>query len=587
MNTRQNEVTLDEVEEMLVSISRLLELKGESGFRVRAYANAARILGGYGGDVIAMARRDELRRIDGIGEAIAAKVSEFVKTGRLEYYDRLRDEFPPEIFQLFELEGLGAKKIKTLYDKLEVHSIPRLERACHENKVAQLEGFGAKTQDKLLQAIENWRRSVGKFRLGDVYALAIELRDTLRGHPEVLLAEVAGSLRRMKEVVHDVDLVAASPAPAEVIAAFVGHPSVDEVIARGQTKASVRAEGGLQCDLRVVTLAEFPFTLAYFTGSKEHNVVLRGRAQKRGWSLNEYGFSQSNDESAQPQAPPEVGGERDIYRALDLDWVPPELRENRGEIEAAESGWLPRLVELENLRGTFHNHTNSSDGKATLREMVEAARELGLEYLGIADHSKSSVQANGLDERRLLAQLEEIDALNRELDGAFRVFSGTECDILRDGGLDFDDDILGRLDYVVASVHSSFTLDEARMTKRLIKAIESPHITMLGHPCGRLLLTREPYPVNLQAVIEAAAETGTIIELNANPRRLDMDWRWWRSARELGVRCAINPDAHRTEGLQHLFFGVGAARKGWLRREDVINCLPADQVGDALNAKKS
>lgn len=587
MSDRAPEVSVDDIEHVLESISRLLELKGESPFKVRAYANAARILSGHGGDVTGMARRGELDQIDGIGEAIGAKVTELVTTGRLPYYESLRDAFPPEIFQLFELEGLGARKIKALHDKLAVHSIPRLERACNEGRVAALEGFGEKSQEKILRAIETWRRRIGKFRLGDIHAGAMRLRDWIRDHPDVHLAEVAGSLRRRKEVVHDVDIVAASSNPGPVLEAFTAFPDVSEVISHGKTKASVRLAGGLQCDLRVVRMAEFPFTLAYFTGSKEHNVALRGRALARGWSLNEYGFSLTDD-SGTASPPPPVNTEADIHAALGLAPIPPELRENRGEIEAAATDSLPRLIETENLRGTFHNHTNASDGKATLREMAEAARDLGLEYLGIADHSKSSVQAHGLDRGRLLDQIKQITDLNEEFrDDGFHVFTGVECDILGDGSLDLDEDTLSRLDYVVASVHSQFTQTESEMTNRLIRAIQSPHVTMLGHLSGRLLLTRDAYAVNHMAVIEAAAETGTIIELNANPRRLDMDWRWWRTARDKGVPCSINPDAHRPEGLQHLFFGVGAARKGWLRREDVINCQPLESVRMTLAAKRA
>ncbi len=581
-----SDIGLDDVVELLESIARLLELKGESGFKVRAYANAARILAGHPGDIVEMARRGELRQIEGIGDAIASKVAEYVTTGRLPYFEALRDEFPPEIFQLFEIEGLGAKKIKVLYEKLSVHSIPRLERACLEGRVAELDGFGEKSQAKLLKAIENWRSHVGKYRLGDVYPQALSILEFLREHPDVLLAEAAGSLRRRKEVIHDLDFVVASCNPLPVLEAFVSMPGVEEVLAHGGTKASVRVANGLQCDLRVVSMAQYPFALAYFTGSKEHNVAVRSLALKRGWSLNEYELSIADSASSEADAPPEILEEAGIYHALGLDFVEPELREGRGEIEAARDGCLPRLIEVSNLRGSFHNHTRESDGKATLEEMVEAARELGLDYLGIADHSKSSIQANGLDERRLLAQVEKIRELNESMRGEFRIFAGVECDILRDGSLDFSDDVLAQLDYVVASVHSAFTMSEAEMTERILRAIQSPYVTMLGHLTGRLLLTREAYAVNIPAVIEAAAETGTIIELNANPRRLDMDWRWWKTARDKGVQCAINPDAHSVQGLQNLFFGVAAARKGWLRREDVINCLPLGQIEAVLASKK-
>ncbi|HKP93102.1 MAG TPA: DNA polymerase/3'-5' exonuclease PolX, partial [Chthoniobacterales bacterium] len=347
---------------------------------------------------------------------------------------------------------------------------------------------------------------------------------------------------------------------------------------------------GIQCDLRVVTSAEYPFALNYFTGSKEHNVTVRSRALQRGWTLNEYrlGEAPKSDRRAErtPQrGVPTIREEADLYRALDLDYIAPELRENCGEFEAAEAGKLPRLVEAENLRGTFHCHTTASDGRNSLEEMATAAQELGLQYLGIADHSRSSIQARGLDEARLRVQLASIRKLNRDFEN-FRLFAGVECDILRDGSLDFPDEILGQLDYVVASVHSAFTLSEAEMTKRIIRAMQNPFVTMLAHPTGRLLLKRDPYAVDIPAIIDAAAETGTWIEINAAPKRLDLDWRWWPLAREKGVKCVINPDAHGVERLQELWFGVGVARKGWLTKEDVMNCLPLGKIEAALRKKR-
>jgi DNA polymerase (family 10) len=342
----------------------------------------------------------------------------------------------------------------------------------------------------------------------------------------------------------------------------------------------------MQCDLRVVTNEEFACALVYFTGSKEHNIELRSRALERGWSLNEYAFTPTAKHKG--GKPPVCMEEADVYRALKLDGIEPEMRENTGEIEAAEKGKLPKLVELGNLRGCFHNHTTASDGNASLRAMAEAAHELGWQYLGIADHSKSSFQANGLDEKRLRKQIEEVRALNDDFaDVGFRIFAGSEVDILKDGTLDFGDDLLAELDYVVASVHNIFTLSEADQTKRIIRAIENPHVTMLGHVTGRLLLQRPGYAVNVPAVIDAAAETGTIIEINANPWRLDMDWRWWKLAKEKGVKTSINPDAHSTRGLQDVFYGVRIARKGWLTKADVVNCLPLGKVEAALKAKRS
>ena len=574
----------EEIAEIFEQIARLLELKGENPFKIRAYANAARALETLSGDLAKMIDEGRLQEVDGIGKAIAEKITTLIRTGRLEYYEKLRDEFPPEIFVLFELQGLGAKKIKALYETLGISSITKLERACKEGKIAALAGFGAKTSGNILKAIEQQKKSLGQFRLGDVMALAEELLDDLRRHPLVILAQIAGSYRRKKEIVRDLDFIVSTRNPAEVSGDFVNHPQVESVIARGDTKTSVLLTSGIQCDLRAVAGVEFPFALNYFTGSKEHNVRMRTRALDRGWSLNEYRFSKAEGRELKKPLP-DIHSEDDIYRALGLTYIQPELREDRGEFEAAENRRLPELIEWPNLRGTFHCHTTESDGRASLEDMAEGAQDLGLQYLGIADHSKSSFQTNGLDEKRLVAQVERIKQFNEGRHG-FRLFAGTECDIRRDGSLDFSDDILAQLDYVVVSVHASLALSEAAMTNRIVKAIGNPYVSMLGHLTGRLLLTREPYKVDIPAVIEAAAETRTVIELNANPRRLDMDWRWWPLAKAKGVKCAINPDAHSVSGLQDLIFGVGAARKGWLAREDVINTLPLGRVEEELMIKR-
>jgi DNA polymerase (family 10) len=379
----------------------------------------------------------------------------------------------------------------------------------------------------------------------------------------------------MKEVVKDADIVASSRDPEAVMAAFTGLEGVARVTARGSTKSSVILTNGLPCDLRVVEDAHFPATLLHFTGSKEANIALRQRAQARGLKLSEYGLE---PDPPQPQAPlPKYPDEASIYHALDLEFIPPELRENLGEIEAAAQGKLPRLLEWSDLRGCFHNHTHESDGTSSLDDMAAAAEELGLEYLGIADHSKSSVQARGLSEERLLAQVKAIHAHNRSHPG-IHLFAGVECDILKDGTLDYDDSILAQLDYVIASVHSAFNLDERAMTRRIIRAVENEHVTMLGHLTGRLLLQRPPYAVDIARVIDACAATGTWIELNSNPWRLDMDWRHWKRARDRGVLCAINPDAHSPSQLGTLGLGARIARKGWLRKQDVVNTLPLQEM---------
>jgi len=574
----------DDIVDILENIARLLELKGENLFKVRAYTNAARALETLGESLDLVIAEDRLLALDGIGKATAEKITTLARDGVLPYYEELRETFPPDILTLFALQGLGAKKIKVLWDALQVHSISKLERVCREGKVAELPGFGEKTAQNILQSIAHQRRHVGEFRIGDVAALAELLLEDLRAHPRVNMAQIAGSYRRRKEIVRDLDFIASSRQPAEVMDFFSSHALVDTVLAKGPTKASVILKNGIQCDLRVVQGHEFPFALSYFTGSKEHNVRLRSRALAKGWSLNEYRFSLAEGRELKEPLP-EVREENDIYRALSLDPVVPELREDRGEIEAAEQHCLPELLELANLRGTFHNHTTASDGRATLEAMAAAAAELGLEYLGIADHSKSSVQARGLDEGRLAQQVAQIRAYNA-MQSDITLFAGTECDIMKDGTLDFSDATLSTLDYVVASIHSSFSLSEAEMTARIIRAMENPFVTMLGHITGRLLLSREPYKVDVPAVIQAAAATGTIIELNANTRRLELDWRWWPLAKEKGVLCSINPDAHCTQELQDLAFGVGIARKGWLEKKDVMNTKPLAQVRQILAAKR-
>ncbi len=577
--------TRESIADILNRIALLLELKGENPFKTRAYKTGAEIVETFAGDIVQRATDRDLKGIKGIGSALADKLHELATTGQLGYYNDLRAEFPETIFDLFGISGLGPKKIKALYDALGVGSLPELKAACESGTAAALPGFGAKSVGKILDAIAFNEQHADLFRLGDVAADAERILDLLREHPAVSQASMAGSYRRGKEVLHDLDfLVATNDAPT-VMAAFVSMADVASTLVQGDTKSSLRLESGLQCDLRAVTNAEFPFALNYFTGSKEHNVAMRSRALKWGYTLNEYRLAPCADRERQPLRREPIETENDIYLALGLQPVPPALRENNGEIEAAENDNLPRLVQLQNLRGTFHNHTTASDGKASLAAMADAARALGLQYLGISDHSKSSVQANGLSAERLLAQVAEIRELNTTFDDGFKVFAGVECDILKDGSLDYDDSILTQLDYVVASVHSSFTLAEAEMTARVIRAVENPHVTMLGHLTGRLLLTRKPYAINVPKIIDACAANGTIIEINANPRRLDMDWRWWKLAKEKGVRCSINPDAHRTEHFQFLHFGVMVAQKGWLTREDVVNCLPLDEIETLLQSK--
>ncbi len=600
-------MTKEQIAGVLEQIATLLELKAENPFKIRAYANAARAIETFGANVSNFQDEEAVAKIPGIGKSIAVKIKELAETGSLNYFRELSAEFPAGILELFSLPGLGAKKIKALHDSLGVSSIEQLQKACEEGRVAQLPGFGETTQQKICDAIARRASHAGSFQFGQVAAEAEALRSDLAAHEAALQVEIAGSYRRRKEIVHDLDLLVATNEPETVTTFFVSHPLVESVIAQGPTKSSVRLRSGVQCDLRVVTTAEFPFALAYFTGNKEHNIEMRSRALHRGWTLNEYRLAPVPDSemvgsarradrtpqrgvATQKQKRPErkisdVRDEGDLYRAVDLDFIPPELRENCGEFEAAKQHSLPKLIEKENLRGTFHCHTVASDGHNTLEEMAEAASELGLEYLGIADHSRSSVQGHGIAAEKLLEQVAAIRKLNKTFDG-FRLFAGVECDILRDGSLDFPDEVLSQLDYVVVSVHSAFNLSESEMTQRVIRALENPFVTLLAHPTGRLLLKRDPYQIDIPAVLDAAARTGTWVELNAAPKRLDLDWRWWPLAKQKGVKCVINPDAHRTERLQDLWFGIGIARKGWLTKEDVVNCLPVGKIEKALRAKR-
>jgi DNA polymerase (family 10) len=474
------------------------------------------------------------------------------------------------------VHGLGPKKVKKIYKKLKVQTIQQLKKACEAGKIAKLKGFGARTEKNILAAIGQ----------GEVYAkrhlwLGAEqdvepLLKALRSLKGVKKIEVAGSLRRKLETVGDFDLIASAADPEKVTAWFAKQSFVASVIATGPTKCSVRLKNGYQVDLRVVSEDEFGFALLYFTGSKEHNIKIRNRALKRGWSLSEYGFEPTKKK--RPPALKKLADEEAIYEALGLPYIDPELREDRGEVEAGEKGKLPYLIVESDIRGTFHNHTTESDGRNSLLEMVAGAEKMGWEYLGISDHSKSSFQANGLSEERLMKQIEEIEKLNASKKFKIHVLAGTECDILADGALDFSNALLKKLRFVIASVHSSMSQDEKTMTKRIIRAIEHPSMTMLGHATGRLLLKREGYKVNLEKVIDACIANKKIIEINGSPQRLDMDWRFWRAARDKGLLCCINTDAHAVSHHDFIRCGINVARKGWLEKRDVLNTRPLKEI---------
>jgi DNA polymerase (family 10) len=565
----------DKVADILVEIGTLLELKGENPFKTRAYANAARTLEGLNEPLEKIVAEKRLGEIKGIGEALEQKITELVTTGKLKYYDELKASIPPGLIEMLEISGLGPKKIQAMQKKLGIDSMEKLEAACKAGKVAELDGFGEKTQANILEGIERKRTYASKHLLGDALRAAEPLLEKLREHPAVIRCSGAGSLRRFKEVIGDIDLLASSKKAADVIEFFVSQPGIVKILAKGETKASVILDGGIQCDLRVVSDAEFPFALAYFTGSKEHNIVMRQRAIARGLRLNEYGLFKSKEETRDPKLLVPCKSEDEIFRKLDLVFVPPELREDHGEFSAAEKNALPKLIEWTDLKGALHNHSNWSDGRNTLEEIAAYMENLGLEYWAITDHSKSSFQANGLDAQRLREQILEIKKLNEKIaarGGEFRLLAGNEVDILKER-MDFDDDVLAELDVVVASLHVPSS-SEAENTKRMLRAAENPFVHIIAHPTGRLLLEREAYPVNLHAVIDACAATGTWLELNCNPHRFDLDWRHWAYAKSRGVKCVINPDAHRNEHAGFLRLGAGMARKGWLTKPDVVNALP-------------
>ena len=578
----------DKVAEMLVEIGTLLELKGENPFKTRAYFNGARTIESLNEPLARLVAEKRLGELKGIGDALQQKITELVETGKLKYYEDLKASVPPGLVELLDIPGLGPKKIQAMQKQLGVDSIAKLEAACQAGQVAALAGFGEKTQTNILEGLERKRSYASKHHISQALSAAEPLLESLRQHPEVARCSTAGSLRRHKEVIGDIDLLASSKRPGEVIAYFVQQPGIIKVIAQGDTKASVILAGGIQCDLRVVSDQEFPFALAYFTGSKEHNIVMRQRAIQRGLRLNEYGLFQSKEETRDPNLLVACQDEAEIFSTLDLPYIAPELREDHGEFAAGEKGELPKLIEWTDLKGALHNHSTWSDGHNTLEEIAAHVEGLGLEYWAITDHSRASFQANGLDPQRLREQLKEIRQLNRQLadrGSDFRLLTGSEVDVLKDK-LDFEDDLLAELDVVVASLHVPAN-NEAENTRRLIRAAENQYVHMLGHLTGRLLLEREPYPVNQQAVIDACAETGTWIELNCNPYRFDLDWRQWQYARSKGVKCVINPDAHRNEQAGYLRLGAGIARKGWLTKGDVINTQSLDKLRKSLRLKRN
>ena len=569
----------EKLAELFLEIGEWLELKGDNPFKIRAYESAARVFEQLEEDPAALARNGKLEELPGVGKAIAAKALEFFETGRIVYHDELRSSIPAVLFELVKIPGLGAKKARLIYEKLGVQSIGELEYACKENRLVELPGFGAKTQAKILAGIESLRRFQGRTLISEALPAAEEIAAYLAKLPGVTAVAVAGSIRRRRETVGDVDIVAGGDEQAPVMQTVTAMPSVLSVIAQGPTKTSVTLRNGLNVDVRLVTPAQYPSALHHFTGSKEHNVALRGLAREMGLKISEYGVERSDGSIVL------VEDEAALYRLLGLEFIEPELREGGDEIAAARERRLPRLLREDEIRGAFHLHTTKSDGRATVEQLAAAAQQRGWSYLGISDHSRTAFYAGGLKPEAVREQLREIAEYNAA-HPEFRIFAGIESDILPDGSLDYDEELLAEFDFVIGSVHSSFNMAEAAMTERIATAMRNPVLTMLGHPTGRLLLARDAYAVDLNEIIRVAAATQTILEINASPYRLDLDWRWCRQAKTAGVMLAINPDAHSVEELAVVSYGVGIARKGWLEAADILNTRPAAEVSALLSRKR-
>lgn len=581
-----SQISKDDVAAALDEIGTLLELKGENPFRCNAYHNAARALGQLDGDLKNLIASKTLGETRGIGEAMVEKIITLVETGNLPYLENLRAEVPAGMRDLLRIPSLGPKKVKALHDTLQIADLQSLEKACQDGRVAKLKGFGEKTQAKILEGIAFLGTVGQRVRIDQALPLGRALLEQLNKLPGVIRSELCGSLRRRRETAKDIDILISAKSARPIMDAFVALPEVIQVIGHGDTKASIVAAMSihgekvvLNADLRVVPDESFPFALHYFTGSKEHNIRVRQRAIERGLSLNEYGL-------AGPKKSVKCKEEADVFKALELAYIPPELREDSGEIEAAETNALPTLIERSDLRGVFHNHSTYSDGNASLEAMALAAKKLGLEYFGIGDHSQSLKIANGLTPSRVKEQNQEIDALNARLKG-IHIIKGTECDILEDGSLDYNDELLNCFEYVVASVHTLFNMSIEAMTERICKALAHPSVTMLGHATGRLILRRDSYKVDVDAVLRAAAKYSKMIEINAHPVRLDLDWKHCKKAKAMGIPLVINPDAHSTGELGLIEYGVYEARRGWLTRDDVFNTRPLKAVMKELEKRRA
>ncbi|MCC6585241.1 MAG: DNA polymerase/3'-5' exonuclease PolX [Bryobacterales bacterium] len=564
-----------EIARMLAQTADLMEIAGEDPFRIRSYRNAAAAIEGFPERVadIACNPARKVTEISGVGKGLAAVVCEILSRGSFDKRDELVERYPPTALEMLNIQGLGPKSIALIIEHFRVTSLEDLERLCNDQKLRTLPRMGAKLEDKVLRSIAAYRQSAGRFLLRFAMGVADELKDYFSDRT----VEAAGSLRRGKESVGDLDLLVCHADPEPVLDRFVKHSKVSEVLAKGENKASVKfGLEGIQVDMRVLPPQSYGAAMQYFTGSKTHNVILRQRALRRGLTLNEYGLFELEGNAR-------MGGatEQEIYERLGLDWIPPEMREAQGEIEAAEQHRLPRLIELSDIRGDLHMHTRETDGRASLAEMAECCQARGYEYIAITDHSKALAMANGLDEARVIAFAEQVRHIDHQAAG-IRIFSGLECDIRRDGSMDIDDDALAALDFVVASVHSFMNLEPAEMTDRLLRAVENRYVRVLGHPTGRMLFNRDGYKYDFEAVATAAAHNNVALEVNSSPERLDLYDPLLRAAKAKGCKFTISTDAHHPKHLANMRYGVLTARRGWLQKEDVLNTLPVNQFAEAI-----
>jgi DNA polymerase (family 10) len=564
----------------LYETADLMEIAGEDGFRIRSYRNAAGVIEGHPERISDILRNPERKVTDiaGIGKGIGSILHEILARGSFERRDQMLEKYPPTALELLKIQGLGPKSIGVLFEHFRVSTVDDLERICREQKLRDLPRMGAKLEEKVLRSIAVYRRSAGRFLLPYAMRTAQELEEYIKETPDVERVSYAGSLRRGRETVGDLDLLVTGPGAAQVLERVISHPKVHEVLGRGANKASVQfGLEGIQVDVRALPEENYGAAMQYFTGSKDHNVALRQRALRQGLTLSEYGLDRLEGGERVASATEEA-----IYQRLGLAWIPPELRENCGEIEAAESNALPRLLELSDIRGDLHMHTRETDGRATLEEMAEAAKALGYEYVAITDHSKSLAMSNGLDEGRAVEFARRVREINRDGLGVY-VFSGLECDIKRDGSLDLSEDALAELDFVIGSVHSYMTMESQEMTDRVLRALESPCLRALGHLTGRLLMHREPYPLDFDRIATEAVRRGVWLEINASPERLDIHGPLIRTAKAKGAKFVINTDAHHPKHLFNIRYGVVTARRGWLEAGDVMNTLKREEFQKAIH----